>query len=104
MTQVAAGLAQMRAGLAVPTETKLVDDRHPKTISGYSIMCSKAVSRHQVQEALDVIVKTFKCVGLATNTKKTQAMVCSPGKIRVQLPSDSYRCLREGVAAGEEGK
>ena len=29
-------------------------------------------------------------------------MVCTPGRIRVQLPTDSYRCLREGVAAGEE--
>jgi hypothetical protein len=57
-----------------------------------------------LQEALDIIVETFKRVGLATNTKKTQAMVCTPGKIRVQLPSDSYRRLREGVAAGEEGK
>ena len=53
-------------------------------------------------EALNILVKTFKCVGYATNTKKMQAMVCTPGKIRVQLPTDSYRCLREGVAAGEE--
>jgi len=57
-----------------------------------------------LQEALDILVETFKCVGLATNTKKTQAMVCTLGKIRVQLPTDSYRCLREGVSAGEESK
>ncbi len=31
MTQAAAGLAQMGVGLAVLTETKLVDSRHPKT-------------------------------------------------------------------------
>ena len=43
-----------------------------------------------LQEALNIIVETFKRVSLATNTKKTQAMVCTPGKIRVQLPSDSY--------------
>jgi hypothetical protein len=55
-----------------------------------------------LQEALDILVETFKRVGLATNTKKTQAMVCTLGKIRVQLPTDSYRRLREGVAAGEE--
>ncbi len=54
------------------------------------------------QEALDIQVKTFKRVGPATNTKKTQAMVCTPGKIRVQLTMDSYKCLRVGVAAGEE--
>jgi hypothetical protein len=45
-------LAQMRVGLAVLTETKLVDDRHPKTASGYTIMCSKAVSGHQGGVAL----------------------------------------------------
>ena len=47
LAQAAAGLAQMGVGLAVLTETKLVDDRHPKTASGYTIMCSKAVSGHQ---------------------------------------------------------
>ena len=46
LTQAAAGLAQMEVGLAVLTETKLVDNRHPKTASGYTIMCSKAVSGH----------------------------------------------------------
>jgi len=40
----------------------------------------------------------------ATNTKKTQAMVYMPGKIRVQLPTDLYQLMREGVAAGEESK
>ena len=40
LTQAAAGLAQMRVGLAVLTETKLVDARQPKTASKYSIMCS----------------------------------------------------------------
>jgi hypothetical protein len=55
-----------------------------------------------LQEALNILVKTFKHIGLATNTKKTQAMVCTPGKIRVQLPTDSYKRMCEGVAAGEE--
>jgi exonuclease III len=52
LAQAAAGLAQMRVGLAVLTETKLVNDRHPKTASGYTIMCSKAVSGHQGGVAL----------------------------------------------------
>ncbi len=52
LAQAAAGLAQMRVGLAVLTETKLVDDRHPKTASGYTIMCSKAVRGHQGGVAL----------------------------------------------------
>ena len=54
--------------------------------------------------ALDILVETFKRVGLATDMKKTQAMVCMLGKIKVQLPMDFYRSTREGVAAGEEGK
>jgi hypothetical protein len=57
-----------------------------------------------LQEALDILVKTFKRIGLATNTKKMQAMVCTPGRIRVQLPTDSYQRMREVVAAGEETK
>jgi hypothetical protein len=52
LLQAAAGLAQMRVGLAVLTEMKLVDDRHPKTTSRYAIMCSKAVSGHQGGVAL----------------------------------------------------
>jgi hypothetical protein len=55
-----------------------------------------------LQEALDILVKTFKQVSLATNTKKTQVMICTPGKIWVQLLMDSYKRMREGVAAGEE--
>ncbi len=57
-----------------------------------------------LQEALDILVEMFKRVGLATNTKKMQVMVCTPGRIRVQLPMDSYQRLREGIAAGEERK
>ncbi len=55
-----------------------------------------------LQEALVILVETFKHIGLATNTKKTQAMICTPGKIRVELPTDSYKRMREGVATGEE--
>jgi L-rhamnose mutarotase len=57
-----------------------------------------------LQEALNILGVTFKRTGLATNTKKIQARVCTPGKIRVQLPTDSYNRMREGVAAGEESK
>ncbi len=57
-----------------------------------------------LQEALDILVKTFKRVGLTMNTKKTQAMVCTPGRIRVQLPSDLYKRMRKGVATGEESR
>ncbi len=57
-----------------------------------------------LQEALDILVKTFKHVGLAMNTKNTQALVCTPGRIRVQLPADSYKRMRKGVATGEESR
>ncbi len=36
-----------------------------------------------LKEALGILVKTFKCISLATNTKKTQARVCTLGKIWV---------------------
>ena len=38
-----------------------------------------------LQKALDMLVKIFQRTGLEINTAKTQAMVCTPGKIRVQL-------------------
>ncbi len=44
MTQAAAGMAQTGIGLTVLMETKIVDDRHPKAASGYTIMCLKAAS------------------------------------------------------------
>jgi hypothetical protein len=46
-----------------------------------------------LQEALDIPVETSKHVGLATNTMKTQAMVCTPGKIRLQL----RRAFKQGA-------
>ena len=49
-----------------------------------------------LQKALDMLVDIFRRTGLETNTKKTQAMVCTPGKIRVQLSRTSYRRMREG--------
>jgi hypothetical protein len=55
-----------------------------------------------LQEALGILVKMFKRVGLAMNTKKTQVMICTPGRIRVQLPTDSYKRVHKGVATGEE--
>ncbi len=72
----------------------------------FSIDDSYIASRNAefLQEALNILIKTFGHVGLATNTKKTQAMICTLGKIQVQLPMDSYKCMREGVAAGDESQ
>ncbi len=55
-----------------------------------------------LQKALNILVETFKCVGLATNMNKTQAMICTPGKKQVQLPADSYKRMHKGGVAGEE--
>jgi hypothetical protein len=55
-----------------------------------------------LQRALNVIVGLFSHVGLKTNAQKMQTMICTPGRIRIQLPEDSYARLREGVTlAGE---
>ncbi len=55
-----------------------------------------------LQRALDVIVGLSDRVGLETNAKKTQTMICTPGRIRIQLPEDSYARMRGGMTlAGE---
>ncbi len=43
-----------------------------------------------LQRAIDGLVSTFECVGHETNISKTKAMICTPGKIQLQLPADSY--------------
>jgi hypothetical protein len=47
-----------------------------------------------LQTALDIVVELFKRVGLKTNCLKMQAMICTPGRIRTQLPTASYHCMR----------
>jgi hypothetical protein len=49
-----------------------------------------------LQRAIDGFVSIFECVGLETNISKTKAMICTPGKIPLQLPADSYRRMRAG--------
>jgi hypothetical protein len=51
---------------------------------------------------LDIIVGLFDCFGLETNIQKMQAMVCTPGRIRIQLLEDSYAWMcGEMTLAGE---
>jgi hypothetical protein len=73
---------------------------------GYIASCNAEF----LQEALDILVKTFRPVGLAMNTKKTQAMNCS-------APDDSHAqeghrrgrvvkgrgvpCMQQGIAGKE---
>ncbi len=44
-----------------------------------------------LQHAITLLVDLFARVGLQTNTSKTQTMICTPSRIRTQLPSESYR-------------
>ena len=44
-----------------------------------------------LQRALDLLVSLFERVGLEANTSKMQTMICTLGRIRTQLPTDSYR-------------
>ncbi len=43
-----------------------------------------------LQVALNSLVSLFKCIGLETNVKKMQDMICTPGQIFTQLSTNSY--------------
>ena len=49
-----------------------------------------------LQPAIDGLVGAFERVGLETNTKKTQAMTCTPGNIHLHLLNKSYLRMRTG--------
>ncbi len=55
-----------------------------------------------LQWAMDVLVDIFKFVGLATNTKEMQAMVCMPSKIWIQLLAKSFRQMWCGYMMAKE--
>ncbi len=55
-----------------------------------------------LQHALTLLADLFKRVGLQTNTPKTQTMICTPGRIRTQLPSESYRRMIIGRVTASE--
>jgi len=55
-----------------------------------------------LQTALDILVELFKHVGLETNHLKTQAMICTPGRIHTQLPTASYHHMRHGYQTSEQ--
>jgi hypothetical protein len=43
-----------------------------------------------LQVALNSLVSLFKCLGLETNVKKLQAMICTPGQISTQPLTNFY--------------
>jgi hypothetical protein len=53
-----------------------------------------------LQRALDILVNLFVRVGLETNTKKTQTMICMPRRIRTQLLTASYQVDAERLGNG----
>jgi hypothetical protein len=55
-----------------------------------------------LQLALTLLVNLFARVGLQTNTSKTQTMICTPGRIRTQLPSESYCRMMIGRVTASE--
>jgi hypothetical protein len=55
-----------------------------------------------LQHALDILVDLFERVGLETNMSNTQTMICTPGRIRTQLPTESYRRMRRGRVSALE--
>ena len=54
-----------------------------------------------LQLAIDLLTGLFDRVGLETNTKKTEAMVFLPGKIRTSLSETAYRARMEQDFRGE---
>ncbi len=55
-----------------------------------------------LQYALTHLVCLFERIGLQTNTTKTQTMICTPGKIRTQLPTESYRRMQQGQVSASD--
>jgi hypothetical protein len=55
-----------------------------------------------LQYALTQLVNLFERIGLQTNTTKTQTMICTPGRIRMQLPTESYRRMRQGQVSASD--
>jgi hypothetical protein len=54
------------------------------------------------QHAVTLLVDLFARVGLQGNTSKMQTMICTPGRIRTQLSSESYRRMMIGRVTASE--
>ncbi len=49
-----------------------------------------------LQHALTLLVNLFERIGLQTNMLETQTMICTPGRIRTQLSTESYSRMQRG--------
>ncbi len=55
-----------------------------------------------LQYMLTHLVCLFEHIGLQMNMTKTQTMICTPDKIRTQLPTESYRRMRQGQVSASD--
>ncbi len=55
-----------------------------------------------LQHALTLLVDLFEQVGFQANMTKTQTLVCTPGCIRTQLPSESFHRMQMGQVTASE--
>ena len=56
----------------------------------------------RLQSAFDILIRLFERVGLVTNTRKTKAMVCIPGRIWTRLTDNVHNNSRVGLILQEE--
>ena len=50
-----------------------------------------------LQSSFDILIALFERVGLRTNTQKTKAMICIPGRIRARHTVEVYNNQQEGL-------
>ncbi len=55
-----------------------------------------------LQSSINVLTELFEQVRLLTNTKKTQILVCVPGKVRVRLLTSSYHCMKDSFHTAKD--
>ena len=93
-------LQLLRKEMAPGLEEEELDEMMKTLFTIFYVDDAYIASRDPVfmQRVINGLVSAFKHVDLETNTKKTQAMTCTPGTIRLQLPTESYLRMRTGRA------
>jgi len=97
-------LRLLREEMALELEGAELDEMMETLFAIFYVDDAYIASRDPVflQRAINGLVSIFERVGLETNTKKTQAMTCMPGTIRLQLPTESYLWMRTGRTPAAE--
>lgn len=55
------------------------------------------------KNSLAILINTLQWVGLDTNTKRTVAMKGTPSEIRVELPTEWYKKMNDGLNTAVHG-